>query len=38
MAMMGLIEEAYRLPLVAMSDVNRTQLKKTLQALGLVKA
>jgi 4-hydroxy-tetrahydrodipicolinate synthase len=38
MAMMGLIEEAYRLPLVPMSDVNRAQLKKTLQALGLVKA
>jgi len=38
MAMMGLIEEAYRLPLVSMSDANRAQLKKTLQALGLVKA
>ncbi|HUJ73016.1 MAG TPA: 4-hydroxy-tetrahydrodipicolinate synthase [Verrucomicrobiae bacterium] len=38
MAMMGLIEEAYRLPLVPMSDANRAQLKKTLQALGLVKA
>lgn len=38
MAMMGLIEETYRLPLVPMSDANRAQLKKTLQALGLVKA
>lgn len=38
MAMMGLIEEAYRLPLVPMSDANRAQLRKTLQALGLVKA
>jgi 4-hydroxy-tetrahydrodipicolinate synthase len=38
MAMMGLIEESYRLPLVPMSDANHAQLKKTLQALGLVKA
>jgi 4-hydroxy-tetrahydrodipicolinate synthase len=38
MAMMGLIDEAYRLPLVPMSDANRAQLRKTLQALGLVKA
>lgn len=38
MAMMGLIEETYRLPLVPLADVNRAQLKKTLQALGLVKA
>ncbi|MGD1017699.1 MAG: 4-hydroxy-tetrahydrodipicolinate synthase [Verrucomicrobiia bacterium] len=38
MAMMGLIEETYRLPLVPMTDANRAQLKKTLQALGLVKA
>jgi 4-hydroxy-tetrahydrodipicolinate synthase len=38
MAMMGLIEEAYRLPLVPMSDANRAQLKKTLLTLGLVKA
>ncbi len=38
MAMMGLIEETYRLPLVSLADANRTQLKKTLQALGLVKA
>jgi len=37
MAMMGLIEEAYRLPLVPMSEANRGQLRKTLQALGLVK-
>ena len=38
MAMMGLCEEIYRLPLVPMSDANRAQLKKTLLALGLVKA
>jgi 4-hydroxy-tetrahydrodipicolinate synthase len=38
MAMMGLIEETYRLPLVPLADANRVQLKKTLQALGLVKA
>lgn len=38
MAMMGLCEEAYRLPLVPISDANRAQLKKTLLALGLVKA
>ena len=38
MAMMGLIEEVYRLPLVSMSDGNRAQLKRTLQALDLVKA
>lgn len=38
MAMMGLIEETYRLPLVCLADANRTQLKKTLQALGLVRA
>src|SRR5271169_1489758 len=38
MAMMGLIEESYRLPLVPLADANRVQLKKTLQALGLVKA
>jgi 4-hydroxy-tetrahydrodipicolinate synthase len=38
MAMMGLIEETYRLPLVPMSDANRAVLRKTLQALGLVKA
>ncbi len=38
MAMMGLIEETYRLPLVPLADGNRAQLKKTLQALGLVKA
>jgi len=38
MAMMGLIEETYRLPLVPLADANRAQLRKTLQALGLVKA
>jgi 4-hydroxy-tetrahydrodipicolinate synthase len=38
LAMMGVMEETYRLPLVPMSDSNRTQLRRTLQALGLVKA
>jgi 4-hydroxy-tetrahydrodipicolinate synthase len=38
MAMMGLCEETYRLPLVPMGDANRAQLKKTLLALGLVNA
>jgi 4-hydroxy-tetrahydrodipicolinate synthase len=38
MAMMGLCEETYRLPLVPMGDANRAQLKKTLLALGLVKS
>lgn len=38
MAMMGMIEEVYRLPLVPMGDANRAQLKKTLLTLGLVKA
>jgi 4-hydroxy-tetrahydrodipicolinate synthase len=38
MAMMGLCEETYRLPLVPMGDANRAQLRKTLLALGLVKA
>lgn len=38
LAMMGQIEETYRLPLVAMSDTNRAQLRRTLQHMGLVKA
>jgi len=38
LAMMGRIDEVYRLPLVPMTDPNRVQLKKTLQLLGLVKA
>lgn len=38
LAMMGVIEEKYRLPLVPMSDMNRAQLRRTLQALGLVQA
>jgi 4-hydroxy-tetrahydrodipicolinate synthase len=37
LAMMGLIEEEYRLPLVAMSAVNREKLRKTLKACGVVK-
>ncbi len=36
LAMMGLIEEEYRLPLVPMSDANRAQLRKTLVALKLI--
>ena len=38
LAMAGQIEETYRLPLVPMAENNRAQLKKTLVALGLVKA
>ena len=37
LAMMGQIEEVYRLPLVPMAESNKSQLKKTLQKLGLVK-
>jgi len=37
LAMMGKIEETYRLPLVPMADNNKAQLRKTLVALGLVK-
>jgi 4-hydroxy-tetrahydrodipicolinate synthase len=37
LAMMGQIEEAYRLPLVPMADANKATLRKTLTALGLVK-
>ncbi|HUJ10210.1 MAG TPA: 4-hydroxy-tetrahydrodipicolinate synthase [Verrucomicrobiae bacterium] len=36
LAIMGLIEEKYRLPLVPMSDANRAQLKETLQHLKLL--
>ncbi len=38
LAMMGMIEEKYRLPLVPLADANRTQLRQTLQTLGIVKA
>ena len=37
LAMMGLIAEEYRLPLVKMSDANRAKLKATLKACGLLK-
>jgi 4-hydroxy-tetrahydrodipicolinate synthase len=37
LAMMGQIEETYRLPLVPMAENNKAQLRKTLVALGLVK-
>ncbi len=33
LAMMGVIEEEYRLPLVRMSDANRAKLKATLEAM-----
>ena len=36
-AMLGKIEEIYRLPLCEPSDKTRTQLRKTLAALGMVK-
>jgi hypothetical protein len=34
---MGLVEENYRLPLVPMSSANRTVLKATMKACGLLK-
>jgi len=37
LALAGKIEETYRLPLVPMGAANRTQLRKTLASLGLVK-
>jgi 4-hydroxy-tetrahydrodipicolinate synthase len=37
LAMMGMIEEIYRLPLVRMGSKNRKALKKILHELGLVK-
>jgi 4-hydroxy-tetrahydrodipicolinate synthase len=37
LAMMGLIAEEYRLPLVPMSPVNRAKLKATLKACGVLK-
>jgi len=37
LAMMGLIEEEYRLPLVPMAATNREKLAKTLKACGVVK-
>ncbi|MHB8520980.1 MAG: 4-hydroxy-tetrahydrodipicolinate synthase [Limisphaerales bacterium] len=36
LAMMGQIEEEYRLPLVAMGATNRAQLKETLSTLGIL--
>ena len=36
LAMMGLIEEEYRLPLVPMSPANRAKLKATLKACGIL--
>jgi 4-hydroxy-tetrahydrodipicolinate synthase len=36
LAMMGLIEEVYRLPLCEMSEKNKAQLKGTMQALELI--
>jgi len=37
LAMMGQMEEAYRLPLVPLADNNKAALRKTLAGLGLVK-
>jgi 4-hydroxy-tetrahydrodipicolinate synthase len=37
LAMMGVIAEEYRLPLVRMSDVNREKLRKTLKVCGILK-
>jgi 4-hydroxy-tetrahydrodipicolinate synthase len=36
LAMMGLIEEVYRLPLVPMKSESRAKLEKALAALGLI--
>jgi 4-hydroxy-tetrahydrodipicolinate synthase len=36
LAMMGLIQEEYRLPLVPMSQKNRETLQRTLQACGVL--
>jgi 4-hydroxy-tetrahydrodipicolinate synthase len=36
LAMMGMIEETYRLPLVKMSEPNRAKLSKIVEALGLL--
>ena len=37
LAMMGMIEEEYRLPLVPMSTANRAKLRATLKACGILK-
>jgi 4-hydroxy-tetrahydrodipicolinate synthase len=36
LAMLGQIEEEYRLPLVCMTDKNRQTLRKTMRVLGLL--
>jgi 4-hydroxy-tetrahydrodipicolinate synthase len=38
LAMMGMIEEVYRLPLVPMKPENRQKLEKVLAAQGLLQA
>ena len=38
LAMMGLVDEVYRLPLVPIKPENRIQLEKVLQAQGLLSA
>ena len=38
LAMMGMIEEVYRLPMVPMKDENRAKLEKVLAAQGLLKS
>ena len=37
LAMMGVIEEEYRLPLVPMSAANRAKLRATMKACGILK-
>jgi 4-hydroxy-tetrahydrodipicolinate synthase len=37
LAMLGMIEEEYRLPLVAMNAANREKLRKTLKTVGVLK-
>ena len=38
LAMVGKIDEVYRLPLVNMSEANRLKLRQTMEAFGLLKS
>jgi 4-hydroxy-tetrahydrodipicolinate synthase len=38
LAMMGLIQESYRLPLVPMAEENRKKLRDTMMELGIVRS
>ena len=37
LAILGQIEETYRLPMVPISEASKAQVRKTMQAVGLVK-